>query len=330
MATSSQSTSPRRPRRGAAVHAEQQFVEARADEGDDDFAFSETDDTDTTSSDSDASDGSEKDCRKDRRKGKCKMKKATAKKRKHDEPVIAEPFDGEEDEAAPALRTGPGAQRRPPRACLRGGVNDPNPEEIVEAAECLRPLPTDYEWVHAPSIDMPTHPFRPSSANSRSTTPDYTDRSLTSIFLEMAKGSLERILTSTNKHGEAKMPGLWKPMTMDGLVHFIALIFHFDDQQRGTLRSYWSEKDPDSFATESGISQRKFMLWYSTVRLYVPEEHTAEEKARNKTWKVDRYLANLQQVFQRMRHPTSSRLSLDEEMTTLKVWAVCLNHLSLC
>ncbi len=74
----------------------------------------------------------------------------------------------------------------------------------------------------------------------------------------------------TNKFGRQRYPLFWPELNHITLVKFVAIIFHFDDNQRCDMETYWCGTNRDPFLEGLGISRKKFLLWYSCLRVYDP------------------------------------------------------------
>ena len=73
----------------------------------------------------------------------------------------------------------------------------------------------------------------------------------------------------------------------------------------------------DNFVRRLGISYRQFSMWLNTLRLYVPDEISAEERARDPAYKIRHYLTLVERGAQAAYTPQMENLSIDEEMSGL-------------
>ncbi len=136
---------------------------------------------------------------------------------------------------------------------------------------------------------------------------------------KMSDDCLEIVIKCTNMAGRERFPLTWPTLDKAGILHFIGVIFHMDENRRSDMTTYWSKANPDPFVKNSGISACTFLLWYGQLSLYDAADYSSAEKLTNKIYKVDTFLTSAQKAMQKMRHTTRRELSLNEEMTTFKV-----------
>ena len=188
------------------------------------------------------------------------------------------------------------------------------------ASDHLAPLPKDYKWQsNPPEMEIPPRPFCPTEDNKSENSPDHKNKSRAAIFLEMASESLKHMMKCTNLLGRHIFPVRWVDLTVPTTAKMLGILFHADEHKQSNVRDYWRRVHGDDFVKTSGVSHDTFAMWLACLRLYNPSDITAEQKSKDKAYKVSEYLLKVEKGCQCMYSPPSRHLSLDEEMALYEV-----------
>ncbi len=183
----------------------------------------------------------------------------------------------------------------------------------------------DGEWEAFPPRMKQESKFTPKKENCPiGNTADFSNFTLSKIWLKMFHDPLKISLRCTNKKGARLFGYKWTPVDMITFILFHCALMHMSIVRRPVLRDYFRKCAGDE-AVKRFISRNQFERIYSAFSLYDPDDAAqsgASDKAKKETYHS---LFKCQPVwkaailgFQKMWTP-GVYLSLDESMSKYHV-----------